>query len=181
MFTRLSYTLVRSVVLAGIVCAGTAAAIAQTPQSTPRPTPPQGDPTRPPGQTPIPGNPVPQSPTAPPGPVQTNPTAAPGTTPAPGATPVPQQPAGTVPGGDTQTPIREPNIPQFQPKPLPPVPTLQRLGVGHASDSNSVRAGDCAVWGGIWRHFVTKSLHSGAGVRATPDNAHREPGSDCCG
>ena len=47
-----------------------------------------------------------------------------------GATPVPQQPAGTVPGGNTQEPIREPNIPQFQPRPLPPVPNMNRLGVG---------------------------------------------------
>lgn len=132
MLTRLSYTLVRTVVLAGIVFAGTTAAVAQTPQQTPRPTPPQGDPTRPPGQEPIPGNPVPQNPTAPPGPVQTNPTAAPGSTPIPGATPVPQQPAGTVPGGDTtQGPIREPNIPQFQARPLPPVPNLTRLGVSN--------------------------------------------------
>lgn len=134
MFTRLSYTLVRTVVLAGMVFVGTTAAVAQTPQQTPRPTPPQGDPTRPPGTTPIPGNPVPQNPTAPPGPVRTNPTAAPGTTPAPGATPVPQQPAGTVTGGDTsQEPIREPNIPQFQARPLPPVPSLNRLGVGSES------------------------------------------------
>src|SRR5687768_13941584 len=114
MFTLLCRTLVRTLVLAGIVFVGTTAAVAQVPQSTPRPTPPQGDPTRPPGQTPIPGNPVPQNPTAPPGPVRTSPTTAPGTTPVPGATPVPQQPAGTVPGGDTQEPIREPNIPQFQ-------------------------------------------------------------------
>jgi HAE1 family hydrophobic/amphiphilic exporter-1 len=35
-----------------------------------------------------------------------------------------------VPGGDTQAPIREPNIPQFQPRPLPPVPSLNRLGIG---------------------------------------------------
>jgi HAE1 family hydrophobic/amphiphilic exporter-1 len=42
-----------------------------------------------------------------------------------------------VPGGSTQPstepstePIREPNIPQFQAKPLPPVPSLNRLGVG---------------------------------------------------
>ena len=42
----------------------------------------------------------------------------------PGATPVPQRPAGTVPGGNTQDPIREPNIPQFEPKPLPPVPSM---------------------------------------------------------
>lgn len=48
----------------------------------------------------------------------------------PGATPVPQQPAGTVPGGDPQAPIREPNIPQFQPRPLPPLPSTDRLGVG---------------------------------------------------
>lgn len=119
-----------------MVFAGTTAAVAQTPQQTPRPTPPQGDPTRPPGQPPIPGNPVPQNPTAPPGPVRTSPTTAPGTTPAPGATPVPQVPAGTVPGGSTQEPgnaqepIREPNIPQFQPRPLPPVPSLNRLGIG---------------------------------------------------
>jgi outer membrane protein TolC len=129
MFTFLSRTLVRTVVLASALSLGTSAALAQTPQSTPRPTPPQGDPTRPPGQEPIPGNPLPQNPTAPPGPVQTNPTAVPGSTPVPGATPVPQQPAGTVPGGDTQGPIREPNIPQFQPRPLPPVPSLNRLGV----------------------------------------------------
>src|SRR5262245_16357277 len=56
-----------------------------------------------------------------------------------------------------------------------------QVEVGHASGSNCVRAGDCAVCGGIWSHFVTKSLHSGAGVRATPGNTHREPGSDGCG
>jgi HAE1 family hydrophobic/amphiphilic exporter-1 len=39
-----------------------------------------------------------------------------------------------VPGGDTsQEPIREPNIPQFQARPLPPVPSLTRLGVGTES------------------------------------------------
>ena len=130
MFTLLSRTLVRPVVLASMVFVGTTAALAQTPQSTPRPTPPQGDPTRPPGQTPIPGNPNPQNPTAPPGPERTSPTAVPGATPVTGATPVPQQPAGTVPGGNTQEPIREPNIPQFLPRPLPPVPNMNRLGVG---------------------------------------------------
>ena len=130
MFTLLSRTLVRTMVLASMVFVGTTAAFAQTPQSTPRPTPPQGDPTRPPGQTPIPGNPIPQNPTAPPGPERTNPTAVPGATPVTGATPVPQQPAGTVPGGNTQDPIREPNIPQFQPRPLPPLPSTKRLGVG---------------------------------------------------
>ena len=130
MFTFLSRTLLRTVVLGGVVFFGTSAIVAQVPQSTPRPTPPQGDPTRPPGQEPIPGSPLPQNPTAPPGPVRTSPTAVPGATPVPAATPVPQQPAGTVPGGETQEPIREPNIPQFQPRPLPPIPSLNRLGVG---------------------------------------------------
>jgi HAE1 family hydrophobic/amphiphilic exporter-1 len=43
-----------------------------------------------------------------------------------------------VPGGSTEPsttnePLREPNIPQFQAKPLPPVPSLNRLGVGTES------------------------------------------------
>jgi HAE1 family hydrophobic/amphiphilic exporter-1 len=32
--------------------------------------------------------------------------------------------------GAAQEPLRDPVIPQFQPRPLPPVPSLQRLGVG---------------------------------------------------
>jgi HAE1 family hydrophobic/amphiphilic exporter-1 len=64
--------------------------------------------------------------------VQQNPTAPPGQPQIPTATPVPGAPA--VSGGQTQPdttgPIREPVIPQFQPKPLPPVPSLNRLGVG---------------------------------------------------
>jgi HAE1 family hydrophobic/amphiphilic exporter-1 len=121
------------VVLASVLCVGTSAALAQTPQSTPRPTPAPGSPTAPPGQEPIPGTTTPANPSAPPAPVQQNPTAAPGTpqskTPSP--TPVPGAP--TVPGGATQTdingPIREPNFPQFQARPLPPPPSLDRLGV----------------------------------------------------
>ena len=43
---------------------------------------------------------------------------------------------GNVPGGSTtpsgqNEPLREPNIPTFQARPLPPVPSLQRLGVGN--------------------------------------------------
>jgi HAE1 family hydrophobic/amphiphilic exporter-1 len=125
------------VVLASIVFAGANAALAQTPQSTPRPSPAPGDPTRPPGQDPIPGTTTPtQNPTAPPGTQQTSPSQPPGTvvpqTPAPSPTP----PAGNVPGGSTQPstePLREPVIPQFQAKPLPPVPSLSRLGVGSES------------------------------------------------
>jgi outer membrane protein TolC len=124
MFNSLSRTFVRPVVLACIVFAGTNAAFAQVPQSTPRPTPAPGDPTRPPGQNPIPGTTTPtQNPAVPPGTTQTSPTAPPGTVPTqtPTATPLP---------GEPQEPLREPVIPPFQPRPLPPVPSLTRLGVG---------------------------------------------------
>ena len=118
-------------VLASVLFVGTTASIAQTPQSTPRPTPAPGDPSRPPGQEPIPGTTTPANPTAPPGPVQQNPTAPPGQNPIPQATPIPGAP--TVPGGQT-TPDsgepREPVIPQFQARPLPPIPPVTRLGVG---------------------------------------------------
>ena len=139
MFNLICRNLVRPAVLACIVFAGMNAAVAQVPRSTPRPTPAPGDPTRPPGTEPIPGTTTPtQNPTAPPGTQTTSPTTPPGTTVTPQATPLPQQPAGTVPGGSTTPsgstePLREPNIPQFQARPLPPVPSLQRLGVGSES------------------------------------------------
>ena len=133
MFNLISRNLLRSAILACIVFAGASAALAQTPQSTPRPTPVPNDPTRPPGTEPIPGTGQPISPTAPPGTQQTNPTAAPGSVVTPQATPLPTPPAGNVPGGSTTEPLREPVIPQFQAKPLPPVPSLQRLGVGNES------------------------------------------------
>lgn len=143
MFNLISTKLVRPVVLASIVFAGANAALAQVPQTTPRPTPAPGDPTRPPGQDPIPGTQTPtQNPAAPPGTQQTSPTAPPGTTvpqtQTPTVTPAPTPPAGNVPGGSTQPgattePLREPNIPQFQARPLPPVPSLSRLGVGGES------------------------------------------------
>jgi outer membrane protein TolC len=129
MFTFMSRTVVRTVVLASALFVGTGAALAQVPQSTPRPTPAPNDPTRPPGQEPIPGVPTTTNPTAPPGTQQTSPTAPPGSVVTPQATPPPRQPAGNVPGGSTE-PIREPVIPQFQARPLPPVPSLTRLGVG---------------------------------------------------
>src|SRR5215218_375523 len=144
MFNLISSKLVRPVVLASIVFAGANAAHAQTPQQTPRPTPVPNDPTRPPGQDPIPGTTTPtQNPTAPPGTQQTSPTQPPGTTVPQAARPSPTPPAGNVPGGSTQPsgtqptgtnePLREPNIPQFQARPLPPVPSLSRLGVGTES------------------------------------------------
>src|SRR5262245_38574621 len=139
MFNLISRNLVRPMVLACIVFAGANAALAQTPQSTPRPTPAPNDPTRPPGQPTIPGTTTPaQNPTAPPGTQQTSPTAPPGGGVTPQATPLATPPAGNVPGGSTvpsgaNEPIREPVIPTFQARPLPPVPSLQRLGVGSES------------------------------------------------
>ena len=110
--------------------------------ATPRPTPPPGDPSRPPGQDQLPesARPQTQNPQAPPGVPQTNPATPPGTTPTrptvvPGAAtnPTTQAPAVTAQPtplpGDNQEP-REPVIPNFQPKPLPPIPSLARLGVG---------------------------------------------------
>lgn len=130
MFNLISRNLFTPAILACIVFAGANAAVAQTPQATPRPTPAPGDPTRAPGTEPIPGTGQPQNPTAAPGTQQTSPTAAPGSVVTPQATPLPTPPAGNVPGGSTD-PMREPNIPQFQAKPLPPVPSLQRLGVNN--------------------------------------------------
>ena len=129
MFISISRTVIRPAILACVLFAGTSAALAQVPQSTPRPTPAPGDPTRPPGNEPIPGTTSPaQNPAAPPGSTRTNPTAPPGTiqSQTPTQTPSPTTPAT----GDPQEPLREPNIPSFQPRPLPPIPSLQRLGVG---------------------------------------------------
>ena len=131
MLTLMSRTLVRAVILSSVLLAGTSAALAQVPQSTPRPSPPPGDPTRPPGQNPIPGTtPTTQNPPqAPPGTRPTNPTTPPGTTPGQTQPPVTTQtPAPT--GGEVTGPVREPNVPLYQAKPLPPIPSLQRLGVG---------------------------------------------------
>ena len=139
MFNLISNKLVWPVVLACVVFAGANAAFAQVPTSTPRPTPAPNDPTRPPGQPEIPGTTTPaQNPTAPPGTQQTSPTAVPGAPVTPQATPMATPPAGNVPGGSTvpsgaNEPLREPNIPTFQARPLPPVPSLQRLGVGSES------------------------------------------------
>src|SRR5215217_7856810 len=130
MFNLISRNLIRPAVLACVVFAGTNAALAQTPQSTPRPSPAPGDPTRPPGNEPIPGTTTPtQNPAAPPGTQQTRPRAPPGVTVPPAQRPSPTPPAGNVPGG-SNVPLREPVIPQFDARPLPPVPSLNRLGVG---------------------------------------------------
>jgi len=116
-------------VLACVVFTGASAALAQTPTQTPRPTPAPNDPTRPPGQPEIPGTTTPaQNPTAPPGTQQTSPTAPPGSGVTPQATPLATPPAGTVPGGSND-PLREPVMPTYQARPLPPVPSISRVGV----------------------------------------------------
>lgn len=127
-------SLVRAVCLSLVVLCATGAALAQVPTSTPRPTPPPNDPTRPPGQEQLPESARPtQNPAAPPGTQQTSPTRPPGTA-VPQATPITSNPTSTtVPTGVTQEPIREPVIPVFQAKPLPPIPSLNRLGVTSTS------------------------------------------------
>ena len=131
MFNFISRNLFRPTVLACVLFGATSVALAQVPQSTPRPAPAPGDPSRPPSQQPIPGTTPTPNPAAPPGAPQTNPAAPPGAIPAqtPAPSPATTQPAPGVP----QEPLRDPVIPPFQPRPMPPVPSLNRLGVG--SDS----------------------------------------------
>ena len=121
-----------------------------TPQATPRPNPAQQDATRPPGteqNRPVPptARPVPSDPTAPPGTERPSPQAPPGTQVAP-PTALPSQaerpgtgvqtpPAGqpTAPaaplGDPAATPLAEPNLPTYQARPVPPLPSLSRVGV----------------------------------------------------
>ncbi|HEV8368046.1 MAG TPA: TolC family protein [Pyrinomonadaceae bacterium] len=118
-------TFIPALVISCALFAITNTASAQRPAATP--TPPVTDPTRPPGQEQLPesARPQTQSPQAPPGTTQTSPTAPPGTTvTTPGVVPSP-----TPITGDAQEP-REPVIPIFQAKPLPPIPNMSRLGVG---------------------------------------------------
>ncbi|HEY6801932.1 MAG TPA: TolC family protein, partial [Pyrinomonadaceae bacterium] len=133
-------------VLSCVLLTTASVAFAQTP-AAPRPTPPQGDPTRPPGQEQLPeqARPQTQNPTAPPGTPQTNPRNPPGvpqTNPTnPPGTSGTQTPGSQTPGvvpaptpitGDPND-IREPVIPDFQARPLPPIPNMQRVGVGSTS------------------------------------------------
>jgi outer membrane protein TolC len=145
------HRMLRVVLLLPLLClAGTA--LAQTPTPTPPPAnPAQRDATRPPGQErnqPIPeqARPTTQNPTAPPGSDRSAPQAPPGTsvtpqsgTPTPSATPVPT-PSNVVPAtpsdttqeqqtNATQEPPRDPNFPDAQARPVPPLPDLKRLGV----------------------------------------------------
>ena len=126
-----------------------AVALAQTPTSTPPPaSPAQQDATRPPGteqnQTiPEQARPVTSDPTAPPGTQRPSPQAPPGVSLTPQGAP-PAEPKGTPVPTDvtpTTTPQTQPLdqttptaqdealLPLTQPKPMPPMPSLVRLGV----------------------------------------------------
>ena len=132
----------RTVVLLSLLLCAFAVS-AQTPAATPRPNPSPRDATRPPGQERNPAlppgtQPATQNPQAPPGTQQTSPQTPPATQPqTQPANPGAPQPTGTEPatpgapvtGGSTTEP-REPVIPQFQAKPMPPLPDMTRLGVG---------------------------------------------------
>ncbi len=113
--------MIRLLALCAVLSASSVFVFAQTPSPSPTPplSPTQREATRPPGS-----EQNPPSPTAPPGAQQTSPNAPPGTS-AP-ATQNPQQNAN--PPAANQEP-REPSMPLVQPKPLPPLPNLTRLGV----------------------------------------------------
>lgn len=138
--------------LCAVVSAQTPVPTPQTPQS-----PAQRDATRPPGseqrQT-VPDQTRPTDPTAPPGTQRISPQTPPGTTAAPAQPPAatppqPQQTPGVIAPGTTPTPdpsipdaaqtpdasLRDPLFPQAQRRPVPPLPSLVRLGV---DSSNTV-------------------------------------------
>ena len=124
---------VKIVVLLSALFCTTSAASAQTPTPSPTPqtNPAQRDATKPPGSeqnqtVPEAARPNTQSPQAPPGAIQTSPAAPPGANaPQQTASPAPTPLLGEVPVPEP----REPVIPTFQAKPLPPPPDLSRLGV----------------------------------------------------
>ena len=128
--------LIRAILFSSVMLSATAPVLCQNPNPTATPviTPAQKDATKPPGQEQNPSvpegaRPNTQNPQAPPGSTQTSPTTPPGVVnqqnPSPTPTPAPTETA--------QEP-REPVIPIFQPKPLPPLPNLSRIGV--ASDNS---------------------------------------------
>jgi outer membrane protein len=131
MFILQPRALFKLLFLSAFVLFGSSAAFAQVPVATPTPNPAQRDATRPPGQET-------QNPTSAPGTQQPAPLAAPGIQQpppqaAPGAPTV--IPPTTVPNPDVQQqqdPLQEPINPVFptvEPKPLPPLPNMTRLGV----------------------------------------------------
>ena len=127
-----SRNFVKAAVLSSALFAATSGSLAQTPRPTPTPNPAQRDAARPPGseqnqQVPESARPNTQNPQAPPGAPQTSPSTPPGTNVTPQtASPIPSPVPGDV---TTMQEPREPVIPTFQAKPLPPLPDLTRLGI----------------------------------------------------
>jgi len=132
-----------------LVITASVVTLAQTPTpATPQQNPVQRDATRPPGteqRQPIPpqARPVPSDPTAPPGTQRPSPQAPPGTVVTPqtqtapvspqvpatsGATPSAEQPSAT-PTTASEGPLADPTFPVVEPRPVPPLPSLVRLGV----------------------------------------------------
>ncbi len=149
----LSFRLRRLLNTFALWLAACAVVLAQTPTATPQ-TPAQQDATRPPGteqrqSVPPQARPVPSDPTAPPGVERPSPQAPPGTDIAPQSAPVGgpspttiERPAGTTAPTTDQTPTslvppasrmdglqRDPTMLSEQPRPVPPMPSLTRLGV----------------------------------------------------
>ena len=128
--------LLKTTLLSAFMLLGSTMAFAQTPAATPNPS--QRDATRPPGTetlTTAPPGTQQGPPQAPPGTQQPAPQVPPGTqqVPAqvpPGTQPTPpvESPTPTVDSSTIQEPL-EPNFPVVQPKPLPPLPNMTRLGV----------------------------------------------------
>lgn len=147
---RVAQSAMLSVALCGL---SAMTAVAQTPAPTPLISPSQQDATRPPGteqRQPIPeqARPTTSDPTAPPGTQQPAPSAPPGTvlapqrseTPAPGPTPATSEQVPTQTPTQAPTPLptddipigqglREPVYPDAQPRTIPALPNLSRLGV----------------------------------------------------
>lgn len=121
MFTINLHRTFTAVFFGGALLLANTAVLAQQPTATPNPA--QREATRPPGsQT--------QTPTAPPGTQTTSPQAPPTTPRVPGVD-APQQPVPSPspsPDDVVQEP-RDPVFPVIEPKPLPPVPNMSRLGV----------------------------------------------------
>ena len=121
---------------------------AAEPQTTPQQTPAQRDATRPPGteqqqSAPPTTRPNPQDPRTPPGTQQQAPQNPPGlqTPPVTSQPPATQSPTtGPTPTTTTQdtqtvtptTGVEEPNFPAIQPRPVPPMPSLARVGISGA-------------------------------------------------
>lgn len=139
----LSFKLRPTLCAFALALSASVAASAQTPSATPpTPSPAQRDATRPPGSTqgtvPPASRPATVNPTAPPGSVTSPSTPSRTTDTAPAAPVTPQRPATIADdparvNTDTTSPddqtLPDPQFPVVQPRPVPPMPSLVRVGV----------------------------------------------------